>query len=103
MLPSRASDAGPLARTGKLDPNAIECACGNQIDVAAGYRCQGASPDECLTVMCEGCRQACHSCGLPVCGEHVVDFGREKHCCQCVLLAMDDAARELAEACEVVE
>ncbi len=68
----------------------------------AAYICQGAAPDLCLERLCEGCKQSCYSCSLPVCAEHQVVIAGDRWCCQCVALMVEEAEREMAEELEAV-
>ena len=83
VIPGNPSDAGPAPQ--HRDPDAtIECAnCGAYLTPGGAYRCQGAVPDQCLARLCEDCKQACWSCGLPVCVHHATLTPEGIACAQC--------------------
>lgn len=47
-------------------------------------RCQGATPDLCLTEMCEACLTKCDWCQLPVCSEHLTKHLTDTICLNCL-------------------
>lgn len=110
MIPSRASDAGPLACVPHIDD--VRCSqCGDHVSKSSAFICQGAAggveangaiipADMCCSMMCDACVKKCEHCGLPTCEEHRGQVNGELLCETCRMDLASAAVLALSLALE---